>query len=168
MVNTFKMAAGSSKRAVTDEIMDSLLLDIEDEIQITLIKNNIEHCERSTNNFDQSEGSSQRSVPVFVAVNVDNNSAVPVHCFVPVPDPVDQITNWGKSLKNLPPFTIKEIEKHRLKCGKTPESAIIKTLDRGRKFKVERYISSDSIFTLLDSDRFHFKCKCKASMKKDL
>ena len=44
--------------------------------------------------------------------------------------------SWGKSLDNIPPFTIKEIEQHRLNSGETPESAIIKTLDKGRKFNV--------------------------------
>ena len=43
--------------------------------------------------------------------------------------------SWGKSLEMLPQLTIKEIERHRQLSGKTPESAIIKTLDRGRKFK---------------------------------
>ena len=42
----------------------------------------------------------------------------------------------GKSLDNLLPFTIKEIKQHRLNSGKTPESTIIKTLGKGRKFNV--------------------------------
>ena len=58
---------------------------------------------------------------------------------------VNMEVSWGKSLEMLPQFTIKEIEQHRQLSGKTPESAIIKTLDRGRKFKNERYITSDSI-----------------------
>ena len=74
---------------------------------------------------------------------------------------------WGKSLKYLPPFTIKEIELHRLNSGKSPESAIIKTLDRGRKFKCERYLSADSVYTKWDIKYFHAKCDCKASMKKE-
>ena len=41
--------------------------------------------------------------------------------------------SWEKSLDNLPPFTIKEIELQRLNSGKTPESTIIKTLDKGEK-----------------------------------
>ena len=40
-------------------------------------------------------------------------------------------TPWGKSLEMLPQFTIKKLEQHRQLSGKTPESAIIKTLDRG-------------------------------------
>ena len=51
--------------------------------------------------------------------------------------------------------------------GKTPESAIIKTLDRGRKFKNERYITSDSTFTKCDKGIFYVKRLCKASMKKE-
>ena len=54
--------------------------------------------------------------------------------------PVNMKTSWGKSLEMLPEFTIKEIEQYRQLSGKTPESAIRKTLDRGRKFKIERYI----------------------------
>ena len=47
--------------------------------------------------------------------------------------PANSVTNesWGKSLAALPPLNIKEIEEHRLCSGKTPESAIIKTLDKG-------------------------------------
>ena len=44
--------------------------------------------------------------------------------------------SWEKSLDNLPPFTIKEIELYGLNSGKTPESAIIKTLDKGKKLNV--------------------------------
>ena len=58
---------------------------------------------------------------------------------------VNMETSWGKFLEMLPQFTIKEIEQHRQLSGKTPESAIIKALDRGRKFKNEPYITSDSI-----------------------
>ena len=76
-------------------------------------------------------------------------------------------TSSGKSLEMLPEFTIKEIEQHRQLSGKTPESAIIKTLDRGRKFKNQRYITSDSIFTKYDKGIFYVKGLCKASMKKE-
>ena len=80
---------------------------------------------------------------------------------------VNMDTSWGKSLEMLPQFTIKEIEQHRQLTGKTPESAIIKTLDRGRKFKNERYITSDSIFIKCDKGIFFVKGLCKASMKKE-
>ena len=80
---------------------------------------------------------------------------------------VNMETSWGKFLEMLPQFTIKEIEQHEQLTGKTPESAIIKTLDRGRKFKNERYITSDSIFTKCDKGVFYVKGFCKASMKKE-
>ena len=44
---------------------------------------------------------------------------------------VNMETSWEKPLEMLPQSTIKEIEQHRQLSGKTPESAIIKTLDRG-------------------------------------
>ena len=81
---------------------------------------------------------------------------------------VNMDISWVKSLEMLPQFTIKEIEQHRQLSGKTPESAIIKTLDRGRKFKNERYITSDSIFTKCDKGIFYVKGLCKASMKKQI
>ncbi len=74
--------------------------------------------------------------------------------------------SWGKSLKYFPHFTIKEIEKHRLNSGKQKGAAISKTLMRGRKFKEERYLSSDSVFTAKTETGFAVKCKCRASMKK--
>ena len=39
----------------------------------------------------------------------------------------------GNLPDNVPPFIIKKIELHRLSKRETPESAIIKTLDKGRK-----------------------------------
>ena len=68
-------------------------------------------------------------------------------------------------MDDLPRFTINDIELHRLNSGKTPELAITKTLDRGRKFKEERYISSDYIFTHADENYFYIKGQCKASMR---
>ena len=80
---------------------------------------------------------------------------------------VNMETPWGKSLEMLPQFTMKEIEQHRQLSGKTPKSAIIKTSNRGRKFKNERYIPSDSIFTKCGKGIFYVKGLCKASMKKE-
>ena len=80
---------------------------------------------------------------------------------------VNMETSWGKSLEMLPLFTIKEIEQHRQLSGKTPESAIIKTLDRGQKFKNECCITSDSIFTICDKSVFYVKGLYKASLKKE-
>ena len=48
-----------------------------------------------------------------------------------------------------------------------PGVSIIKTLERRRKFKEERYISADSIYTYLSDELFFVKAKCKASMKKE-
>ena len=75
--------------------------------------------------------------------------------------------NWGKLLDGMPIFTIREIEIHRQNSGKIPGVSIIKTLERGRKFKEERYISADSIYTYLSDELFFVKAKCKASMKKE-
>ena len=38
--------------------------------------------------------------------------------------------SWSKCLKNLPVFTIKEINQHRLSSGKRKGSAIFKILER--------------------------------------
>ena len=54
--------------------------------------------------------------------------------------------SWGNSLDNFLPFTIKETEENRLNNGKTPESATIKALDKGRKFKCKRYTSADTLY----------------------
>ena len=72
---------------------------------------------------------------------------------------------WSKDLTHMPPFTIKEIEKHRVNSGKNTGISVIKTLDRGKKFKEERYISSDSIYTSFDENSFFVKGVCRASMK---
>ena len=44
---------------------------------------------------------------------------------------------WGKDLRHMRAFTIKEIEKHRVNSGKNPGISIIKTLDRGKQAKQE-------------------------------
>ena len=164
------MAASSSKRAVADDIYDKLMLGIEDEVPIIIIKEN-KNLVEGKKKIQKTESNDQPSVPVN-----DAPVSVPVSCCsvnvinpdtVSVPVLFRNINDWGKLLKDLPRFTIREIELHRLNCGKTPDSAIIKTLDRGRKFKDERYISADSIFTYVDNSYFYAKCKCKASMKKE-
>ena len=48
----------------------------------------------------------------------------------------------------VPFLTIKEIEVHRQNSGKYHGGAILKTLERGRKFKEDRYISADSVYFL--------------------
>ena len=74
---------------------------------------------------------------------------------------------WGKSLKEMPLFTIKEIQNYRKLSGKSKGLSIKKTLLRGRKFQEERYISSDTIFTYSAKNVFQAKGLCKASMKKE-
>ena len=69
--------------------------------------------------------------------------------------------NWGKLLDGMPIFTIREIEIHRQNSGKMPGVSIIKTLERGRKFKEERYISADSIYTYLSDELFLSKLNAK-------
>ena len=54
-------------------------------------------------------------------------------------------------------FTISDIETHRLSSGKQKGAAIAKTLDRGRKFKEERYLSSDTIYTKHGQKHFLLK-----------
>lgn len=78
-----------------------------------------------------------------------------------------QELSWGKSISEMPLFGVKDIEKHRINSGKTPGTAIIKTLERGKKFKEERYVSADTIFTYWDTEYFTIKALCKASMKKE-
>ena len=50
--------------------------------------------------------------------------------------------------------------------GKIPGLAVVKTLDRGKKFKEERHISADTIATSRKGEKFHIREKCKANMKK--
>ena len=66
----------------------------------------------------------------------------------------------------MPFFNIQEIKLIRKASGKG--NAIIKTLDRDRKFKEERYLSADSVFTRVSGDIFNVKAKCKASIKKEI
>ena len=69
---------------------------------------------------------------------------------------------------DIPTFTIKEIEKHRQLGGKIQVLPITKTLFRGQKFKVEIFLTADSICTTNNKKLFKLKDLCKASMKKDL
>ena len=52
---------------------------------------------------------------------------------------------WGKCLKEMPAFTIREIENYRIKSGKS-SSATMKTADCGKRFKEQRYLSADDVF----------------------
>ena len=79
----------------------------------------------------------------------------------------NDVSDWGKSLENMPVFTIREIENHRQLSGKIKSLPIAKTLQKGRKFKYEGFVSSDTIFTAYFDKNFWVKCKCKASMKNE-
>ena len=70
------------------------------------------------------------------------------------------------SLEALPLFTKREIDSHVENCGKLRNKSIRKTLLRGKKFKEERYINFNSLFTSKTSQKFIIKCRIKASMKK--
>ena len=51
---------------------------------------------------------------------------------------------WSKTLVGgMPTFTIKEIEKHRQLSSKIQGLPITKTIVRGRKFKGERFLTTD-------------------------
>ena len=63
----------------------------------------------------------------------------------------------------MPVITIKEINAHRANAGKKGE-IIAKTMDRGKKFKEERYINANNILTAVTSDGFLVKTECKPSM----
>ena len=54
---------------------------------------------------------------------------------------------WSKTLVGMPTFTIKQIEKYRQLSGKIQGLPIMKTLVRRRKFKEERCLTTDSIYT---------------------
>lgn len=137
MVDVFKMAAASSSITDERELTQLLLLDIENNIPIS-----IDSCSNLN----------------AALISVDDVSLLNDSC---------KDLPWGKSLFEMPLFGVKDIEKHRINSGKTPGTAIIKTLERGKKFKEERYVSADSIFTCCDIENFNVKALCKASMKKD-
>ena len=114
-----------------------------------------------TNTYEMKDVDSMFPQPVAVTLNKTRFQKQQVPTFK------SNVDSWGKSLDNLPPFTIKEIEQHRLNSAKTPESAIIKTLDKRKKFKCERYVPADTLYTKWDNEYFYVKCDCKASMKKE-
>ena len=70
---------------------------------------------------------------------------------------------WGKSLENMPLITIREINAHRANAGVNGEM-IKKTMDRGRKFKEERYINANNIKTASSSIGFMVQAECTPSM----
>ena len=72
---------------------------------------------------------------------------------------------WGRYLKHLAVFTLKDINLIVCRVEKI-KTVISKTLERGRKFKNEGYLCSDSIFTKCTKNTFTIKAKCNANMKK--
>ena len=73
---------------------------------------------------------------------------------------------WTRYLKHLPVLIFKYINLHRLSSGNDKSTVIFKTLETGRKFKNECYLSLDSIFTKRTKNTFTIKAKCSASLKK--
>ena len=155
------MASCSSDISCEMDLLDILLLNIDKPISLcieTLSEDSSIHPESITTENNLISTAFQSVLLPIRQFRLSSSES----------EPADFDENrWGKSLICLPSVTIKEIEEHRLSSGKTPDSAIIKTLDRGRKFKTERYLSADSVFTKWDQFYFYIKCQCKASMKKE-
>ena len=72
---------------------------------------------------------------------------------------------WTRCLKHLPVLIFKYINLHRLSSGNDKSTVIFKTLETGRKFKNEGYLSLDSIFTKRTKNTFTIEAKCSASLK---
>ena len=73
---------------------------------------------------------------------------------------------WGKSLKGMPVFTVREIENHKKDSGKNG-ATIEKASERGLQFKNERYLDTDTIQTMKTKTFFKFKGVCHPSTKKE-
>ena len=73
---------------------------------------------------------------------------------------------WTRCLKHLPVLIFRYINLHRLSSGNDKSTVIFKTLETGRKFKNEGYLSLDSIFTKRTKNTFTIEAKCSASLKK--
>ena len=67
---------------------------------------------------------------------------------------------WGKCLKEMSVFIIRRIENHRIKSEKSG-IAIMKTTDRGKRFKEERFFSADDVFQLIQKEYFILKKNVK-------
>ena len=72
---------------------------------------------------------------------------------------------WTRCLKHLPVLIFRYINLHRLSSGNDKSTVIFKTLETGRKFKSEGYLSLDSIFTKRTKNTFTIEAKCSASLK---
>ena len=73
---------------------------------------------------------------------------------------------WTRCLKHLPVLIFRYINLHRLSSGNDKSTVIFKTLETGRKFKNEGYLSLDSIITKRTKNTFTIEAKCSASFKK--
>ena len=89
-----------------------------------------------------------------MACNLDVNSDLPIFFVQNIDDEIEIVVEkkvnqsekeWGKCLKEMSVFTIREIENHRIRSRKS-SSAIMKATDRGKSFKEERYLSTDDVF----------------------
>ena len=105
---------------------------------------------------------------IMSATNISNLLLQNINEPLPVETQLDKALTWGKSLSTLPIFTRREIDLHVRKCGKLKGKSISKTSVRGRLFKHERFLSSDSVYTAFNLLYFYVKARCKASMKKEL
>ena len=88
-----------------------------------------------------------------MACDLDVNSDLTNFCVQNIDDEIEIVVEkkvnqskkeWRKCLKEMPVFTIREIQNNRIKSGKS-SSIITKTTDRGKRFKEERYLSADDV-----------------------
>ena len=105
---------------------------------------------------------------IMSATNISNLLLQNIIESLPVDTQLDIALTWSKSLSAIPIFTRTEIHLHVRKCGKLKGKSISKTSVRGRLFKHERFLSSDSVYTAFNLLYFYVKARCKASMKKEL
>ena len=104
---------------------------------------------------------------IMSATNISNLLLQNINELVPVETHLDEVLTWGKSLSTWPIFTRRYIDLHVRKCGKLKGKSISKTSVRGRLFKHERFLSSDSVYTAFNLLYFYVKARCKASVKKE-
>ena len=64
----------------------------------------------------------------------------------------------------MPVLTIREIENHRIKSGKS-NSAIMKTTYQEKRFREKKYLSANDVFAANTERIFYVKWKGKTSMK---
>ena len=98
----------------------------------------------------------QTSSKIMSATNISELLLQNINEPFPVETHLEKPLTSGKSLSTLPIFPRTEIDLHVQKCGKLKGRSISKTSVRGRLFKLERFLSSDSIYTafnLLNEER---------------